>query len=332
MPYAANVYTVPPGTEATTLTPIDSSDYNAFVADIEAAQNAARPIVAGGTGEQSVIAAYDALNAKGTDIATASSINLTTATGPNLTLTGTDTVSTVTLGEGKVRFVRASGAFQLTASANLVINGSAAVNYTTTAGDMLIFIGGAASVVRVWILAGAITAGYQPKDTDLTTIAGLTATTDNFLQAKASAWASRTPAQVAADLAASASDQETGSSTTKLVTPGVQQRHASAAKFWALVAADGSALTVNYNVSGITDTGAGDLTVTIGTDFSSINWAHQLGAQSDIAAGGANSAGSRFNKSGTKAAGSIQLLVVRGSDGANADPFDPYNVAGYGDQ
>jgi|SRR5688572_10718223 len=42
----------------------------------------------------------------------------------------------------------------------------------------------------------------QPLDSDLTTIAGLTATTDNFLQSKSSAWASRTPAQVASDLQA----------------------------------------------------------------------------------------------------------------------------------
>jgi hypothetical protein len=40
----------------------------------------------------------------------------------------------------------------------------------------------------------------QPLDSDLTTIAGLTATTDNFIQAKSSAWASRTPAQVKTDL------------------------------------------------------------------------------------------------------------------------------------
>ncbi len=40
----------------------------------------------------------------------------------------------------------------------------------------------------------------QSSDSDLTTIAGLTATTDNFIQAKSSAWASRTPTQVAADL------------------------------------------------------------------------------------------------------------------------------------
>ena len=41
---------------------------------------------------------------------------------------------------------------------------------------------------------------WQPLDSDLTTIAGLTATTDNFLQAKGSAWASRTIAQVKTDL------------------------------------------------------------------------------------------------------------------------------------
>jgi hypothetical protein len=43
---------------------------------------------------------------------------------------------------------------------------------------------------------------YQPLDADLTTIAGLTATTDSFMQAKSSAWAARTVAQVSADLQA----------------------------------------------------------------------------------------------------------------------------------
>jgi hypothetical protein len=38
--------------------------------------------------------------------------------------------------------------------------------------------------------------GKQASDADLTTIAGLTATTDNFLVSVSSAWASRTPAQV----------------------------------------------------------------------------------------------------------------------------------------
>lgn len=42
----------------------------------------------------------------------------------------------------------------------------------------------------------AAAAAYQPLDADLTTIAGLTATTDNFIVSVSSAWASRTPAQV----------------------------------------------------------------------------------------------------------------------------------------
>jgi hypothetical protein len=70
---------------------------------------------------------------------------------------------------------------------------------------------------------------YQPLDGDLTTIAGLTATTDNFLQAKASAWASRTPAQVTADLSALVGDS--GSGGTKGLAPAPAAGDAAAGKF-----------------------------------------------------------------------------------------------------
>lgn len=50
-------------------------------------------------------------------------------------------------------------------------------------------------------LAGYGIADAQPLDSDLTTIAGLTATTDNFIVSVSSAWASRTPAQVRTTLA-----------------------------------------------------------------------------------------------------------------------------------
>lgn len=46
----------------------------------------------------------------------------------------------------------------------------------------------------------------QPLDSDLTTIAGLTATTDNFMVAASSAWASRTPAQAKTSLALTKTD------------------------------------------------------------------------------------------------------------------------------
>jgi hypothetical protein len=58
---------------------------------------------------------------------------------------------------------------------------------------------GVAAIEGVTILT---TATGQPLDADLTTIAGLTATTDSFMQAKSSAWSSRTVAQVVADLTA----------------------------------------------------------------------------------------------------------------------------------
>lgn len=49
-------------------------------------------------------------------------------------------------------------------------------------------------------------AAKQPLDSDLTTIAGLTATTDGIMQSKASAWSVRTPAQVKTDLALTKGD------------------------------------------------------------------------------------------------------------------------------
>jgi len=56
-----------------------------------------------------------------------------------------------------------------------------------------------------------VATGYQPLDSDLTTIAGLTATTDNFLVSAASAWASRTPTQAKTSLALVKADVGLGS-------------------------------------------------------------------------------------------------------------------------
>ena len=69
---------------------------------------------------------------------------------------------------------------------------------------------------------------YQPLDSDLTTIAGLTATTNNFMQAKSSAWASRTPTQVTADLDAMVGDS--GSGGTKGLVPAPSAGDSAASK------------------------------------------------------------------------------------------------------
>lgn len=71
-----------------------------------------------------------------------------------------------------------------------------------TAADDFIVASGAGVWVKktlaetIAILRTSLDSVYQAADTDLTTLAGLTATTDNFIVSVASAWASRTPSQV----------------------------------------------------------------------------------------------------------------------------------------
>lgn len=161
MPYAGGIYTLPPGTAATTLTPVDSSDYNTFIADIEAAQNAARPISAGGTGQTTAVSGHDALVTRSTDVASAATLNLDNATGMFADITGTTTVTAVTLASGRQRLARAVGVFQLTASASLIVNGSTTVNYATLAGDLLLFEAYGSSVVRVWVISPAALPSYS---------------------------------------------------------------------------------------------------------------------------------------------------------------------------
>lgn len=86
------------------------------------------------------------INTQGADVASASTINLDTATGDLVDVTGTTTITAVTLAQGKCRTVRFTGILTFTHGASLVLPGSA--NITTAAGDFAILRGYASSVVR----------------------------------------------------------------------------------------------------------------------------------------------------------------------------------------
>lgn len=90
---------------------------------------------------------FDLISDHGTDVASASTINLQ-ATGVSniLDITGSTTINAVTLANGDFRFVRFVAAPLLVNSATLVLPGGA--NIQTAAGDMAIFVGYAAGVVR----------------------------------------------------------------------------------------------------------------------------------------------------------------------------------------
>lgn len=88
-----------------------------------------------------------ALNeAQGADIASAATVNLTTATGNYVHITGTTTITAITLAQGAERTVVFDGALTLTDGASLLLPASA--NITTAAGDSAIFRGESAGVVR----------------------------------------------------------------------------------------------------------------------------------------------------------------------------------------
>lgn len=88
----------------------------------------------------------DDLSIHGADIASASTVNLETATGDLVDITGTTTITAVTLSEGHERTVRFTGILTFTNGASLVLPSGA--NITTAAGDFAILRGYAAGVVR----------------------------------------------------------------------------------------------------------------------------------------------------------------------------------------
>lgn len=132
--------------------------------------------------------------------------------------------------------------------------------------------------------------------------------------------------------AAVQSDQETGSSTAVAVTPGVQQHHKSAAKFWVNFNGTGTvSVRDSYNVTSITDNGTGDYTVNLTTAFSSANHCCIALAQRD--AGGADGSGNSIvtlSRVSSLAAGSVRVKVID-YDINTADAL-VVTVAGFGDQ
>lgn len=176
---------------------------------------------------------------KGADIASPAggTINLTTATGNAVHVTGTNAITAVTLGSGMWRLVIFDGALTLThhATTNNLPGGG---NITTAANDRAL---------------------YWADGTTVYCVAYFTAATGAFVTAASDT--ARGVIEIAIQ-----SEMEAGSSTTLAVTPGRQHFHQSAAKAWAEMTVQGTALA-SYNVTSLSDTGTGTVGVTLATDF-----------------------------------------------------------------
>src|SRR4029079_13753233 len=82
----------------------------------------------------------------GADVASAATLDLDSATGDLVDVTGTTAVTAITLSDGSLRTVRFTGALTLTHGSSLVLPG--AQNIATAAGDYAVFRGYASGVVR----------------------------------------------------------------------------------------------------------------------------------------------------------------------------------------
>lgn len=132
--------------------------------------------------------------------------------------------------------------------------------------------------------------------------------------------------------AAAQSDQETATSTTTYVSPGRQQYHPSASKFWVKCDAGGN-ISASYNVASVTDTGTGRVTVNIATDFSGVHWC--CNATVEYTSTTLDVANLRFPyiRNSAQAAGTVEVDCHDGTatTALLADP-QAWHISGFGDQ
>lgn len=132
-------------------------------------------------------------------------------------------------------------------------------------------------------------------------------------------------------VAATQAEMEAGSSLTTLVTPGRLHFHPGVAKVWCKCGVTGNMLA-NYNMTSVTDTGAGQATFTIATDFSSAEFAALATVERSVTTLAVSDLKYCAIRSSTQAAGSIQIECWDGT-AATAIQEDPtaYHFVGLGD-
>lgn len=130
---------------------------------------------------------------------------------------------------------------------------------------------------------------------------------------------------------AAQADMELATSATLIVSPANQHFHPGHPKFWYRVTVSGNVPTLqqSYNITSITDTATGQLTVTIGNDFSAVNYAIATGVE------GASTALTVANRrvdivrNATPAAGSFihECADLTATTNLAADPATWYAIA-----
>jgi hypothetical protein len=217
----------------------------------------------------------------------ATTADIWSAAGNEIDFTGTETITDFPDAPvaGASRILHCAGACTFTNNANISVEGAA--NYTAAAGDIV-------------------------------TVHAITTSTFRVTIKKADGTA------VTAPTVASQSTMETATNNTNMVTPLAVNWHPGVAKAWVKADASGNVLA-SHNITSVTDTATGRITVTIATDFSSANYA----VVASVSQAGAVIRWPYLLNSAI-AAGSFEIQN-RDTAGAAADP-DAWYAACFGDQ
>ncbi|KKN03741.1 hypothetical protein LCGC14_1104560 [marine sediment metagenome] len=129
---------------------------------------------------------------------------------------------------------------------------------------------------------------------------------------------------------ASQTEQETGTATDKVVAPGTQHNHDSAAKLWLSVLwTTGTPDKIDsYNISSITDTAQGRLTITYDTDFSA-EPGYAVVAMAENASG---STGLICSHESAQPVVGATIIDINAADGTTLTDPVTLHVVGFGDQ
>lgn len=225
------------------------------------------------------------------DVASAGTTDIGAATTDKVRITGTTTITSFgTANAGIRRQGRFSGALTLTHNGtSLILPGAA--NITTAANDRFeaYSLGSGNWIVTRYVPADGYSVLGKP---------------------------------------ATQAQMETATATDALVSPGRQHFHPGHPKCAAKVTVSGGTPTLqsaaSYNITSITDTDVGRLTITIGTDFSSAHWACVASIEANFLPGAATASGGTRRSyvvaidSGGQAAGTVILECYEISDTDNS--------------
>jgi len=242
---------------------------------------------------------------------------------------GTGAVPNLAVGDG------GTGAATLADGGLVVGNGTAAVEVVTPGATTDILVGGGAATNPVWTAATGTGAPVRatspalvtpalgtPSQGVLTNCTGLPAA--GVVGTAATGGGTATGTNTGDQIIATQAEQETATAIDRIVSPGRQQFHPSAAKAW-IQCNNGTTVYASYNIASLTDLGSGRAQPNYTVAMSGTVYA--VTCNCDNAGGGG-----LFDEAAALATGSFEIRTFNTVTQAAQDDAGPHSAIVMGDE